>query len=143
MLDIPDGGAYQIVVVAHVVAVVAGFGGLILARRVGPGVADGLLGRLEWLVYAVPVLGVVAVMLSADRWHFSEPWIGGSLAAYLGAVGIHQGVLRPARRGGSATSTGHATSAASEPGRAAQVGGVAFDVLVVLAVALMVVKPGA
>ncbi len=134
-LEVPDNGAYQVVLVAHLVAVVVGFGGLVLTRRLASGSA--LEGRVEWFVYAVPVLGVVLVMLSEDRWHFSESWLGWSFLAYLAAVGLHHGILRRARR--AAPSGTEPDSTASRRHVAA---GALFDVLVVTAIALMVTKPG-
>ncbi|MGQ0743307.1 MAG: hypothetical protein ACT4OS_03010 [Acidimicrobiales bacterium] len=124
---VPDGLLYNLVLVAHIVAVMVGFGGLILARFGG---IDGrvLANRVEWFAYSVPVLGVVVVLLSEDRWHFSQAWLGLGFAAWLLCIGVYQSVLRPARLGGH------------RPPRAATS---AFDLLVVVAIALMVLKPGA
>lgn len=138
-LVVPDSGAYQLVLVAHLVAVIVGFGGLLLARTTALP-ASVVEGRVEWFAYAVPVLGVLLVMLSQDRWRFGEPWIGASFLIYVAAIGIHQGVLRPSRS--SAADPGPAPGAARRTGRV-RAWGVVFDLLVVTAVALMVVKPGA
>ncbi len=125
---VPDGGYYQAVVVAHVMAVIVGFGGLIATRRLAVAGAGRLEAKLEWVVYAVPVLGVVAVMTSADGWHFSEPWIPSAFLVWVAAVGVYQVRLRPERLAGRPASRN---------------AGLIFDALVVAATALMVMKPGA
>lgn len=165
----PDGGAYQLVLVAHLIAVIVGFGGLILARtrirRMAPkndvgqssdlaasdlAAADVAVGALEaterwveWFVYAVPVLGILLVTLSEDRWHFSQTWLGLSFAAYLGAMAIHQGLLRPNARAMAALRAATDRSELVQRARKAKVLGAAFDALLVATVALMVIKPGA
>ncbi|MGH3850373.1 MAG: DUF2269 family protein [Pseudonocardiaceae bacterium] len=153
---VPNGWTYQVVLVLHLIAVIVGFGGLILARtrirRVNPDEAASTLAAdalgaterwVEWFVYAVPVLGVVLVMLSEDHWHFSQAWIGLSLVTYLAALGLHQGILRPnAHRMLALANADEGTELVSRA-RKAKIFGVAFDALLVTAVALMVMKPGA
>ncbi|MGH9189732.1 MAG: hypothetical protein ACRD0Q_06840 [Acidimicrobiales bacterium] len=117
-LLVPESGLYQLVVVLHVVAVVGGFGSIVLNRT---GKAP---PWAEPLMYAVPVLGIVALLLSEDRWQFSQPWVSASFLIYVAAIGVyHSGV----KKGGPKAATM----------------GAAFDLLVVLAIAVMVVKPGA
>ena len=121
---VPDSGVYQLVLVLHLVTVIGGFGGILLDGLYGNGeVASATPSpRLsEWLVYAVPVTGLLLVLVSEDRWQFSQAWISVSFLLYLAAVGVmHAGRRLPA-----------------------PVAGGALNLLVVAVVVLMVTKPGA
>lgn len=95
-----DSGAYDAVVVLHVMCVIIGFGAVFLngiygaesKRRRGP---EGLavfeaterVGKIaEVFILAVPVFGIAAVLMSHKVWSFSQAWIAATLALY--AVGI-------------------------------------------------------
>lgn len=75
----------------------------------------------EWLIYAVPVTGLVLVLVSEDRWQFSQAWISLSFLLYIAAVGVLHGgrKLQPSVRSA------------------------VLNLLVVAVVVLMVTKPGA
>ena len=88
-----------------------------LSGRQGPGPP----GVSEWLIYAVPVTGLLVVLVSEDRWQFSQAWVSLSFLLYLAAVGVmHVGRRLPG-----------------------PVGGAVLNLLVVAVVVLMVTKPGA
>jgi len=75
----------------------------------------------EWLIYAVPVTGLLLVLVSEDRWQFSQAWISLSFLLYIAAVGVmHAGrKMMPSVRSA------------------------VLNLLVVAVVVLMVTKPGA
>lgn len=119
---IPDSGIYDVLLVLHLVTVIGGFGSIALdgAYRGGAPRGDGP-SVPEWLIYAVPVTGILVVLVSEDRWQFSQAWISLSFLLYIAAVGVlHAG----RRRNPSATSA-------------------AVNLLVLAVVVLMVTKPGA
>lgn len=127
---VPDGGVYQLLLVLHLVTVIGGFGSILLNGLYGEAEATRRHGGSsggqgpsvsEWLIYVVPVTGLLLVLVSEDRWQFSQAWISLSFLLYLAAVGVmHAGrKLQPAARSA------------------------VLNLLVVAVVALMVIKPGA
>jgi len=130
-LFVPDSGAYQLLLVLHLITVIGGFGSILLdglyGARAGAG-ADAGGGQpgagpslSEWLIYAVPVTGLLLVLVSEDRWQFSQAWISLSFLLYIAAVGVLHGgrTLQPSVRSAI------------------------LNLLVAAVVVLMVTKPGA
>ena len=125
---VPDTGVYQLLLVLHLVTVIAGFGSVALDGAYGRRSAGSLSREggngpslSEWLIYAVPITGLLLVLVSEDRWQFSQAWISLSFLLYIAAVGVmHAG----RRRNPAATSAG-------------------VNLLVLAVVVLMVTKPGA
>ncbi len=134
----PDTGVYELLLVLHLVTVIGGFGSIALdgvyrgRTASGPGPSGPVSGEQvpsgeegpslsEWLIYAVPITGLLLVLVSEDRWQFSQAWISLSFLLYIAAVGVmHAG----RRRNPAATSA-------------------AVNLLVLGVVVLMVTKPGA
>jgi uncharacterized membrane protein len=103
---------YEIVYFLHIVAVVAGFGptfayplyGAIAKRRQGAegeaiSAASLEVGKkLEYGIYAVPVFGILLVLLSGDVYEFSQAWISLAFLLYIAglvvSLGFHQPNLR-------------------------------------------------
>ncbi len=128
-LFVPDSGVYQLLLVLHLITVIGGFGSILLdglyGARAGaggdtPAVTSGP-SLSEWLIYAVPVTGLLLVLVSEDRWQFSQAWISLSFLLYIAAVGVLHGgrKLQPSVRSAI------------------------LNLLVVAVVVLMVTKPGA
>lgn len=167
-----DSGAYQFVLVLHLVAVVIGFGTTFSAGfygmeakarkgREGAAIAEASLSVTtkvgEWAIYAVPILGIALVMMSDDAWKFSQVWISLSFLVYIAAIGLVHGMHLPnvrkmnqlmaelaAGEGGGASSGGPPPQVAeleARGKRAAMAGGL-LNAMWVLAVVLMVAKPG-
>jgi hypothetical protein len=106
------GAAYDVVLLAHVLAAVVGFGAVavagvnaLLLRRPGPPSASVLryyrpgvnwAGRITFLV---PVLGVALVGMSHGSWSFSDHWVNGGLALWAVAALAGEMVVWPAERG--------------------------------------------
>ena len=95
-----DSGAYDTVLVLHILCVVIGFGGVMLngiygvesKRRPGP---EGLavfeaterVSRVaEYFIWAVPVFGIALILMSHSQWTFSQTWVVASLVIYALAL---------------------------------------------------------
>ena len=164
-------GAYKFVLVLHLVAAIVGFGGTTIAgiygakaaaRRGREGVViaettyDVTQNWASWFVYAVPVLGILLVLLSEDVWKFSQAWISLSFLLYIVALGIlHAAHLPNVRRMnalGAELAAGAAPAGGSGPppqvaelerrGRLAGLLGAVLNVIWIVIVFLMVWKPG-
>ncbi|MEA2827112.1 MAG: putative integral rane protein [Actinomycetota bacterium] len=158
----PDSGAYKVVLVLHLMAVIIGFGGVVVTGYFGA-VAARQKGRegaaiggavekgysfSEWFIYAVPVLGIVLILMSDDVFAFSQAWVGLSLLLYLVGIGLFHGLHRPTVRRINAilkeTAGGSQASAAELDklgAKAGMVGGL-LNLITVAVVILMVFKPG-
>lgn len=111
-----DSGAYDVVLVLHIMCVIIGLGGVFLngiygaeskRRRGREGLAvfeaTERVGRVaETFILAVPVFGIALVLMSHGRWGFSQAWVIGALTLYATAIvlafGFHLPNLR--RMGG-------------------------------------------
>ena len=168
-----NSGAYKFFVVLHLLTVIIGFGSVFLlgvhgAKAKARGGREGLaIGETafdvakqwsEWFIYAVPVTGIIAVMLSDDVWKFSQTWISLSFLLYFAAIGITHAVHLPNIRrmnelaaeltagspppgGGSGGPPPQVAELEARGKRAGAVGGV-LNLIVVIVVFLMVWKPG-
>ena len=152
---------YNLVLVLHILAVIIGFGGTFLATFYGaeakarPGPEGSLIAATTlkvtdrvptMAVYAVPVLGILLVLLSDDAWKFSQLWISLSFLLYIAivvlAVVVHVPNLRHmvATRNRIDEGGPNAGLAASER-KAATFGGI-LNLLWIVILFLMVFKPG-
>ena len=108
-----DGDLYQFVKVLHILASIIGFGGMAVAAAYGieardrPGrdglaVAEATLkvtGKVPTAaVYAVPVLGILLILLSDDTWKFSQVWITLSFLLYFVLIALAVTVQVPTIR---------------------------------------------
>src|SRR3990170_3746967 len=108
-----DTDLYNLVLVLHLLAVIIGFGGMFIAPFYGnesrnrPG-ADGLAVAETTLkvtgtvptvaVCAVPILGILLILMSDDTWKFSEAWISLSFLLYIVLMGLATGIQVPTVR---------------------------------------------
>lgn len=163
-----DSVAYKIVLVLHLATAIVGFGGMAVtgylgalaaARGAREGAAIGeAVGKgytfSEWPVYAVPILGIILVLLSEDVFTFSQLWITLSFLLYILAIGLLHGLHLPTVRRINALLAEIAASPPSGAGappeaaeldrmgaRAGAVGG-ALNLLTLAVLVLMVFKPG-
>jgi uncharacterized membrane protein len=144
-------GVYRFVLLLHITAVVVGFGTLMLngvyarladkrggAEGVAINEANAAVSQ-QWalpFVYAVPVLGIALVLLSDDEWGFDQLWITLSFVVFIVGVGLAIEMKR-ARGRMKERSADHVRL-----GRKVAALGGALNVAVVVAIALMVWKPG-
>ena len=104
-----DGGAYDTVMVLHIVCVIVGFGGVMLngiygaesKKRRGP---EGLavfeaterVGKIaEMFILAVPVFGIALILMSHKQWTFSQAWVMAAITIYVLAITLSFGFHLP------------------------------------------------
>ena len=96
-------------------------------------------------IYAVPVLGILLILLSDDTWKFSEAWISLSFVLYFLLVVLAVVVQVPAIRKMVAVRSGadgaQPLQMQAEAKKVAAVSGI-VNVLWVVILFLMVFKPG-
>jgi uncharacterized membrane protein len=152
--------AYRIVLVLHILAVIVGFGAVLLngvyaakaKARPGPeGAAiaqanyDVTFGWAQWFIYAILIFGFALVGMSDKVIKFSQTWVWLSVVLYLVIIGLVHGVHRPnLRRLNELMRQGTPADRdeMERRGRLAEAIGGVLSVLVVVIVFLMVVKPG-
>jgi hypothetical protein len=159
-----DSALFQIIILAHIAAAIVGFGAMIShstyharAFRSPAGVARTLLeataGVSKWAdygIYAVLPLGIVAIAISDDTFSFADAWVSASFVVWFAVVGVIHGLIRPAVKAmtarADALSPDTALEVDSEAGAASRklmLGEGISQLLVVVALVLMVWKPGA
>ena len=152
---------YDLVLTVHVLAVVVAFG-VVFAypvldawfRSAVPGNLAALhrlhlqLGR-RVISPAMTIVLLAGLYLALDRWSLGDPWISATFAILFVLFGLMGGVLTRADRRlvqlaerDAAAGGGPSADYERERRRAELVGGLALA-LVVVAIFLMVVKPGA
>jgi uncharacterized membrane protein len=154
----PQSGAYQAVLILHILAVIVGFGALFLgaayagqARRAGGSAkvaiseaSERVLSSLAvWFIYAVPILGIALLGMSNKVYKFSQTWVSLSFALYLVMLVVLLGALRPAHRRLNrllASASPDAEAVATIEKRLGALTGV-NHLLIIVVVYLMVVKP--
>jgi uncharacterized membrane protein len=159
-----DDTIYGIVLFLHILAVIIGFGptfvypvyAAMARKRPGP---EGLainqvtleIGkRFEYAIYAVPILGILLILLSDEVFEFSDPWISASFVAYLVALGISLGLHQPNLRAlvalqgtiGPSGPTAEQGRELEERGKKAGMFGGILHLLLVVLLWLMIFKPG-
>ena len=152
---------YDVVLTVHILAVVVAFGVVFAypvidaqVRRAGP--ADlAALHRLHIVVArrvvtpAMTVVLLAGLYLAIDRWSLGDPWISATFAILFVLFGLMGGVLTPADRRLVQLAQRDAGAGGAPGGdyererRRADLVGSLVLALVVVAIFLMVVKPGA
>ena len=108
-----DGDLYNVVLVLHILASIIGFGGMFIAGFYGneartlPG-REGLVvaqttlkvtGQIPTVgVCAVPILGILLILMSEDAIKFSAMWISLSFLLYIVLMGLATGIQVPTIR---------------------------------------------
>lgn len=153
------GDLYNVVLVLHILTAIVGFGGMFVAgfygneSRTRPGpeglaIAQATLkvsGQVPTAaVCAVPILGILLILMSEDAIKFSATWISLSFLLYFVLMGLATGVQVPTiRKMVAARASGNASPAEMEAmGKKVAIAGGAVNVLWVLILVLMVFKPG-
>jgi uncharacterized membrane protein len=165
-----NSGIYKFLLVLHLLTVVVGFGAVMLngiyaarAKKAGgrEGVAIAEANTFvsdkvaELFIYAVPIFGILLILVSDDVWAFDQKWISFSFLLYLIGLGLSHGLLRPTVKKLNAltaqlAAAGPMPSAGGPPpevaevealGKRAGLVGAILNVIVVVVIALMVWKP--
>jgi hypothetical protein len=165
---------YNTLLMLHILAVIIGFGAVFLngvyaAQIKKAGGAGGLaiaeanhavtkIG--EYIIYTVPVWGILLVLRSDKVWKFDQTWVMAALGIYIVALGVATGLLIPLTnkmrvKMGELVAMGAppAGAAASGPppqvaeldamGKRAALLGAFLNIALVVLVYLMIFKPGA
>lgn len=159
---------YDVVLVLHILAVVAGIGavtlnGLYAAEgRKRPGPAGRAISEAnfrvssvaKYLIYTIPVTGIALVFMSDDAWDFGQTWIWLSIVLYVMALGISHSILIPGHKRINALlaemEQGPPPAGGPPPqlvqiqalGKRQATAGMTTNLLTVVLIALMVFKPG-
>ncbi|MEY2435577.1 MAG: hypothetical protein QOF97_413 [Acidimicrobiaceae bacterium] len=162
-----DGTLYKTLLVLHIMAAIVGFGAVFLnglyaaetKKRQGPSGRAVLEANIavssvaEKLIYAVPLLGILLVLVSDEAWSFSDTWIWLSMALFVVGIGVSHSVVIPGAKRINALlleiETGPPPTGGPPPqvaviealGKRQAIGGGFLDLLLVALVALMVFKP--
>jgi hypothetical protein len=161
---------YDLVLVLHLVAVIVGFGTVVLnglygaesEKRKGPGgLAIGEANLrvstiAEWFIYTVPLSGIGLVLLS-DAWDFDQTWVWLSLALYTVGIGVsHASQIPAAKRmnvlaaelvagpppGAAPAGPPPQVAEMEQLGKRLAAGGAFLNLLLATILVLMVFKPG-
>jgi uncharacterized membrane protein len=108
----PEGTWYKVVLLAHILCAIVGFGTVFLnglygreaKKRPGPGGAAitaanfAVSSIAEYFIYAVFVFGVALVLMSDDAWKFEDTWVWLAMALYLVGIAVSHTLLLPNAR---------------------------------------------
>jgi hypothetical protein len=150
------GAAYDVVLLAHILASIVGFGAVAVAgvnalllraaevpsssvvRYYRPGV--NWAGRVTFLV---PVLGVALVGMSHGSWSFSDGWVLGGLGLWVVAAMAGEMAVWPAERGLQLLVSERSSDDVRRRSlrRQVAVGSAAMMLVFVVATVIMVAKP--
>jgi uncharacterized membrane protein len=158
-------GIYKLLLVLHILSAIVGLGAVMLnglyaaqgARRPGePGRAV-LEANLavstiaEYVIFAIPVFGLLLVWFSGGAWKLSQTWVWLALLLYVIAIGISHAVLFPSARRinelliaaeRQPQSDAVAVAEVQRLGARQAVAGAIADLIVVAILTLMIWKPG-
>ena len=161
-------GAYKTLLVLHILTAIVGLGAVMLngiyasqaQRRQGPtgravSEANFAVSNIgEYFIYAIPVFGILLVLVGHDAWKFSQAWIWLALLLYATALGISHAILIPGHKkinGLLAEMEQGPPPAGGPPPQVAQIqalgkrqaaAGATLNVFVVIFLVLMIWKPG-
>ena len=154
------GDLYNVVLVLHILASIIGFGGMFIAGfygnesrnlpgREGLAVAQTTLkvtGQIPTVaVCAVPILGILLILMSEDSIKFSAMWVSLSFLLYFVLMGLATGLQVPTIRKMVALRAGAEGAQSGEVqamGRKVATVGAIVNLLWVVILILMVFKPG-
>jgi uncharacterized membrane protein len=154
------GDLYNAVLVLHILAAIIGFGGMFIAGfygnesrnlpgREGLAVAETTLkvtGQIPTVaVCAVPILGILLILMSEDAIKFSAMWISLSFLLYIVLMGLATGIQVPTIRkmvAMRAGADGASSMQVQAMGKKVATVGAIVNLLWVVILILMVFKPG-
>ena len=163
---------YKLVLLLHILTAIVGFGAVFLnglywrAAERRKGVEGLAIAEINYdvsqmagyFIYAVPVLGILLVLMSDKFYEFSQVWISLSFVVYIVGLGLSHGVLRPnvkkiqalmrevAAMGPTATGAGagrpEQVDEIERLGRRAGLTGTILNLILVVILYVMIWKPG-
>jgi len=168
MLATYQSGLYKTLLVLHILTAIVGLGAVMLnglyaaqaQKRQGPpgravSEANYAVSHIgEYFIYAIPVFGILLVIVGHPVWKFSQAWIWLAMLLYVLAIGISHSILIPGHKKINALlaemEQGPATAGGPPPqavelqavGKKMAAAGATLNVFVVIFLILMVWKPG-
>jgi uncharacterized membrane protein len=161
---------YKLVLLLHILTAIVGFGAVFLnglywrAAERRKGVEGLAIAEINYdvsqmagyFIYAVPVLGILLVLMSDKFYEFSQAWISLSFVLYIVMLGLMHGVLRPnvkkiqalmrevAAMGPTAAGAGRPAQVdeIERLGRTAGLTGTILNLILVVILYVMIWKPG-
>ena len=145
---------YDVLLLAHIVCAIGGFGanGLagLYASQLYPTASEGALKYFsspkfyaEKLIYLVPVFGLIMISVSHGVSELAKPWIIFGLGTWIIAIGVAQVLVWPAERGvAQAVSAGAGGSDVKILARRLARGAMILDVIFLVTFVLMIAQPG-
>lgn len=155
-----DGDLYNVVLVLHILASIIGFGGMFIAGfygnearslpgREGLAIAQTTLkvtGQIPTMaVVAVPILGILLILMSEDAIKFSAMWVSLSFLLYFVLMGLATGIQVPTIRkmvAMRAGADGASSMQVQAMGKKVATVSAIVNLLWVATLILMVFKPG-
>jgi uncharacterized membrane protein len=153
--------AYDVFVALHVASAVVGFGSVALSGAYGgharhldqETTAEELRryfrarGRAELVLLAVPIFGASAVLVGPGGHEFGELWVDLGLGLWVLAAAMLVGIVRPGeavlrRASQSAELADLADPRLPQAGRRLQWAAASCDLIFLVALVVMVIKPG-
>jgi uncharacterized membrane protein len=165
-------GVYQFFLWLHILSAIIGFGGVMLngayaaKARQKPG-REGLaiveanafvsLSIAEYFIYAVFVFGLITAIIGKPVVKFSQGWLSAAMALYIVGIAISHAVMIPGTKkmqkllatladgpapGGGGSGPPPEVAEAEALGRRLGIFGAILNLLVLVILFLMVVKPG-
>src|SRR5262249_45960470 len=100
-------GIYKFLLLLHILSIIVGIGAVMLngvyaaqaQKRPGPAgravsEANEFVSNVaEYVIYSIPVWGLLLVMFSGGAWKLSQAWVWLAIVVYVIALGISHGVL--------------------------------------------------
>ncbi len=112
MLATYGSGIYKTLLVLHILTAIVGLGAVMLnglyaaqaQKRQGPtgravSEANFAVSQIgEYFIYAIPVFGILLVVVGHPLWKFSQTWIWLAMLLYVAAIGISHSILIPGHK---------------------------------------------
>lgn len=144
---------YDVILLAHIVSALGGFGanGLagIYAGQLSPTASEGAVKYFnspnfyaEKLIYLIPVFGLTMIAISHGTSELVRPWVIFGIVAWVIAVGIAHSLVWPnERKIAGFLSNGHSAELGSAAKKISK-GAMLLDLIFVVTLIVMIVQPG-
>jgi len=172
MLAVVGSGVYKTFLYLHILSAIVGFGAVVLngvyaaqvrkrPGREGQAIFEAnsfvSVHIAEYVIYAVFVFGFITAIIGKPAVKFSQAWLSTSMVLYLVGIAITHAVMIPSTKrmgvllnelnagpppGAGATGPPPQVAEVQAVGKRLAMGGMVLNLLLVVILFLMVVKPG-
>lgn len=144
---------YDVILLAHIVCAIGGFGanGLagLYAGQLDPSPSEGAIKYFsnskfyaEKLIYLIPVFGLTMIAVSRGVSELTEPWVIFGIIAWVVAIGVAHSLVWPNERRISGVIDSQDGSSLKKLGKKVSVGAMILDVIFVVTFIVMLTQPG-